>query len=273
MFKNLFKNSPEMSELSFFDHIDKIRGIIIRIIILLLIGSIIYFINISFLYDRLIMAPVKHQFITYRAFCHLGHFLGLGNKLCMEDVKLLFQNKQLSGQFLQAMSSAFIMSVITCFPYILWAIWRYFKPTIPKEKIRQTKVILFFAMLLFFLGVAFGYFVIMPYTVNFFAAFSLSDTITNIITIKSYLSTLRQVVLGTALLFELPIIAYFLALTGLLSSDTLKNFRKQALVFILVIAAIITPPDVASQILVAIPLYMLYEISIIVIRRVEKKSV
>lgn len=272
MFKKMFKNNPELAEMSFFDHIEELRWHLLRSLVAVLIGTVAVFVKINYIYDNILMAPTKHQFITYRLFCKFGHFLGLGDKLCLSDVPLQFQNMQLSGQFLQAISSSFTFGIIIAAPYILWEFWRFVKPALNPNELQYTRGVVFWTSLLFFTGVAFGYFIITPYTINFFAAYSISESIQNIITIKSYLSMLKQVILGTGALFELPILTYFLAKTGVISPTFLKTYRKHAIVVIVVLAAIITPPDVASQIIVSIPLYGLYEVSIWISKKVERQQ-
>ena len=260
-----------MAEMSFFDHIESLRWHVLRSLVAVLILTVVVFIKITFIYDNVIMAPTRHTFITYELFCKFGHLMGLGDKLCLDDVPITFQNMQLSGQFLQAMSSSFIFGLIIAAPYVLWEFWRFVKPALKENELRYTRGMVFWTSLLFFLGVAFGYYILTPYTVNFFAAYSISDSIQNIITIKSYLSTLRQIVLGTGILFELPILTYFLAETGVITASLLTTYRRHAILAIVVLAAIITPPDVASQIIVSIPLYALYEISIWIAKRVERR--
>jgi len=265
------KGKPDTAEMSFFDHIEELRWHLIRSLIAVLVLTVVAFIEITFIYDNIIMAPTRHTFITYEAFCKFGHWMGMGDKLCLADVKLTFQNMKLSGQFLQAISSSFIIGIIVAAPYIIWEFWSFIKPALKDGEVKHTTGAVFWISLLFFTGVAFGYYVLTPYTVNFFAAYSISESIHNIITIKSYLSTIKQIVLGTGLLFELPILAYFLAQAGVITPDFLKTYRKHAILVIIVLAAIITPPDVASQIIVSIPLYGLYEISIWITKRVDRK--
>src|SRR5699024_1736473 len=265
------KGRPDTAEMSFFDHIEELRWHLIRSLIAVLVLTVVAFIEITFIYDNIIMAPTRHTFITYEAFCKFGHWMGMGDKLCLADVKLTFQNMKLSGQFLQAISSSFIIGIIVAAPYIIWEFWSFIKPALKDGEVKHTTGVVFWISLLFFTGVAFGYYILTPYTVNFFAAYSISESIHNIITIKSYLSTIKQIVLGTGLLFELPILAYFLAQAGVITPDFLKTYRKHAILVIIVLAAIITPPDVASQIIVSIPLYGLYEISIWITKRVDRK--
>lgn len=272
MFKKLFKNNPELAEMSFFDHLEELRWHIVRSVAAVLVLAIVIFIKIEFIYDHIVMAPTKHSFITYRVLCQLGHSLHIGDSLCLPDVALTFQSMKLSGQFMQAMSSSFLFGCVVAAPYIFWEFWSFVKPALKPTELKYTRGIIFWTSLLFFTGIAFGYFIIAPYTVNFFAAYKISETIQNIITIQSYLSTMTQVVVGCGVLFELPIITYFLSKVGIITSDMLRRYRKHAFLIILIIAAFITPPDVASQIIVTIPLYFLYELSIRIAKRIERQK-
>lgn len=272
MFKKLFRNNPDLAEMSFFDHLEELRWHIVRSFAAVLVLAIVAFIKINFIYDNIIMAPTRHSFITYKLLCNLGHFFHLGDSLCLPDVPIEFQSMQLSGQFMQAMSSAFTFGCIIAAPYILWEFWRFVQPALKPSELKYTRGVIFWTSLLFFLGISFGYFVIAPYTVNFFAAYKISESIHNIITIQSYLSTMSQVVVGCGVLFELPILTYFLAKVGIVSAHFLKSYRRHAFLIILIVAAFITPPDVASQIIVTIPLYVLYELSIRIARKVERQK-
>lgn len=260
-----------MAEMSFFDHLEELRWHIVRSLAASLVGAIVAFIEIHRIYDGIIMAPTRHTFVTYRAFCRLGHFLHLGDKLCLPDVPLEFQSVKLSGQFMQAISSSFIIGMIVAAPYILWEIWSFIKPALKPNELKYTRGIIFWISLLFFSGVSFGYFVIAPYTVNFFGGYQMSKSIHNIITIQSYLSTLSQCILGCGILFQMPMISYFLAKADILSPQFLKRYRRHAFFIILVLASFIAPPDVAGQILVTFPLYLLFELSIIITKRVQKR--
>lgn len=272
MLKKLFKNNPELAEMSFFDHLEELRWHIVRSLAAVIVLAIIAFIKINFIYEQIIMAPTHHTFVTYKVLCEIGHFLHLGDTLCLPDVPIEFQSMKLSGQFMQAMSSAFTFGCIIAAPYILWEFWQFIKPALKPNELKYTRGVIFWTSFLFFLGIAFGYFIIAPYTVNFFAAYKLSESIHNIITIQSYLGTMSQVVVGCGVLFELPIMTYFLTKVGIVTADFLKKYRRHALLVILIIAAFITPPDVASQIIVTIPLYLLYELSIRIARRVERQK-
>lgn len=257
-------------EQTFVDHLEALRWHIIRMVLAVLIFSIVAFIYIGAIFDNIILAPTKKNFPSYKLLCKLGEWFHMP-ELCMNDVNINFQNTQLSGQFMMSFSSAFMFGFIAAFPYIVWELWRFVKPALNVKEIRSAKGIIFWVSLLFFLGVAFGYFIITPYTVSFFAQYKLSEQFENIIKIDDYLSTLTSLVLGTGLVFELPVLVYFLSRIGLLTPSFLRTYRKYAIVLILFVAAIITPPDVLSQIIVTIPLWILYEISIVLSARVQKR--
>jgi len=263
------KKNPD--EMTFMEHLEDLRWHIVRIVLVVLALSIVFLVYPQFVFDKIILAPKNPDFITYRLFCDLGRWLEM-DSLCIEtlDYKLFYLN--LSSPFFLYIKIAFMAGVIFAFPYILWEIWRFVKPALlDKEKSNLGGVILI-ATLLFYVGALFGYFLLAPFSINFLAQFTLSEQIENQFTFDSYLGILTGMVLWTGLIFEIPMIAYFLAKMGLLGRDFLANNRKFASVFSLVLAAIITPSgDAFSLFLVALPLWMLYEVSIIVVQVVEKK--
>lgn len=271
MFKQLFKNNEDKAEMSFFDHLEELRWHIIRSLFAILIGFVVIFVKIGWVYDRVIMGPAHPDFITYRWLCKIGHLLHLGNSLCMEEIKLKLQSTELSGQFMLSLTTSFIGGFIIAFPYIFWEFWRFVKPALKPSERKYTRGIIFWVSLLFFLGVLFGYYLITPYTVNFFANYSVSDSIENRFLIQNYLDIITQLVLGTGLVFQLPVVVFFLSKVGILTPSFMKNYRRHAIVVILVVAAVITPPDVASQLIVSLPLLLLYEISIFICAKVNKQ--
>src|SRR5690242_12576134 len=138
MFKKLFKNNPDKAEMNFFDHLEELRWHIVRSLIAIVVAGIIIFINIHFLYSVVIMGPTRHSFITYRLLCRLGHALGMGDRLCLADVPIQFQSMQLSGQFMQALSSSFTFAFILAAPYILWEFWRFIQPALKPGELKYT---------------------------------------------------------------------------------------------------------------------------------------
>lgn len=258
--------------MSFLDHIEQLRWHILRSLLAIFVGTIIAFVKIGYIYDTILMAPSKEHFVTYRFFCNLGHFLGLGDRLCMGDgAELVLQNMKMAGQFMQAFTSASTLGIVIAAPYVLWELWRFIMPALKPNELKYTKGVVFYTSALFFLGIAFGYYVVTPYTVHFFANFSISKSIHNIITIKSYLSMLRQSVLGTGILFELPILTFFLAKVGVVNTTMLKKYHRHAIVGMVILSACMVP-NVVTQVILCIPLYGLYALSLFICKRVEKQN-
>jgi sec-independent protein translocase protein TatC len=193
--------------------------------------------------------------------------------MCIGNISVAMQNTATAGQVSLFFTVLFIGGFVIAFPYVFWEFWKFVRPALTKKELRNTTGVIFWVSFLFFLGILFGYFFLVPFSMNFLASFSLSPTIQNIWTIKSYINTILPLVLGTGLAFQMPLVLYFLAKIGLVGSQFLKKNRKYAIVIILIVAAIITPPDVISQVIVTIPLWALYEVSILLTRKVEKQRI
>ena len=261
-------------EMSFIDHLEVLRGTIVRSLSSILITALIIFIYRDWIMDHVIMGPVNPDFITYRAFCSLSHFLHLGDSLCMPPVKVSLQSTTFGGQFLSAISMAFVGGIIVAFPFIFWQIWSFIKPALKEKELKNTRFMIFWVSFFFFLGAAFGFFVLGPFTFNFLASFQLGTrgAIVTIPTFSDYLDNLTNLILGCGIAFELPVIVFLLTKIGFITPKLLTTTRKYAVVIILIVAAFITPsPDWYSQTIVFIPLYTLFEFSIIVSRWAHKK--
>lgn len=280
--KNFFKRlrsknnaPPEPEEMSFMGHIEALRWHLMRSVIVWLAVAIAIFIFRDWVYDNIILAPSSEDFITYGSLCRFGHWLGVGNSLCMPPVKIKFLVTEVNGTFSSALSIAMIGALIASFPYIFWELWRFITPALsPKEK-KYAKGSIFWVSLCFFFGAAFGYYLLAPFTFNFLASFTLGTTgaIEYQPSINDYIDSLSNLILGCGIAFELPILAYVLARIGLVNSKFLKKYSKYAFVIILVVAAVITPsPDITSQVIVALPLLLLYWISIQLVARVDRKK-
>jgi sec-independent protein translocase protein TatC len=191
----------------------------------------------------------------------------------MKEIHLEMQSNTITGQFDVYLDVIVIGGFVVAFPYILWQFWKFVKPALNNNELNNSKGVIFWVSLLFFIGIMFGYFVLSPYTVNFFANFSLDDKIKNIPTISSYFNTVLPLTLGCGLAFQLPLILFFLAKVGIVSATSLKKFRKYAILIIVVLTGIITPPDMFSQIICSVPLVILYEVGILICRRVEKEQI
>ena len=266
------KNPEEKAEMSFIEHLEVLRGHLFRSALAIAAGAIVFIVYNTFFVREVLMGPTHADFPTYKWLCNLGHAIGLGDNMCMKEIGLKMQSTSVSGQFSMYFTLIFVGGIIVAFPYIFWEFWRFIKPALTKKELSKTKGVIFWVSFLFFVGIGFGYFIIAPYTVNFFANFQLDDNIENRWTITSYIDTLVPLILGTGLAFQLPLVMFFLAKVGLMSPDFLRRNRKYAIVIILILAGVITPPDVISQVICTIPLMLLYEISIWLTAKVEKEK-
>ncbi len=279
--KNFFKRltnkaqQEEQTEMTFMDHLEALRWHLMRSVIVWMAAAIIIFVFIDWVYDNIITAPSREDFITYGALCRFGHWLGIGEGLCMPPVKIDFLVTQVNGTFTSALSIAMIGAVIIAFPYIFYEIWLFIKPALsPKEK-KYARGSIFWVSLCFFTGAAFGYYLLAPFTFNFLASFTLgkSGAILYKPTINDYIDSLTNLILGCGIAFELPILAYVMAKIGFITAGFLKKYSKYAFIIILLVAAIITPsPDITSQVIVALPLLLLYWISVLLVARVDRQK-
>ncbi|WP_439505095.1 twin-arginine translocase subunit TatC [Sediminibacterium sp.] len=266
--------SGEKEEMSFIDHLEELRGHIIRSVLSILVMALIIFIYRKWIFENIIRGPVNKDFVSYKALCDFSHWLGIGESLCMPPVDVLMQSTKFSGQFVSAVSMAVVGGIILAFPYIFWEFWRFVKPALKEKEVKNTRFIIFWVSFFFFCGAAFGYFLLAPFTFNFLAGFQLGteNMIVTIPTFSDYLDNLTNIILGCGLAFELPVLAYILTQIGIITPSFLRATRKYAVVIILIVAAFITPsPDWISQLIVFIPLFLLYELSILVSARVFKK--
>ena len=271
----LFKRrtrSGDDQEMSFIEHLDVLRGHLFKSALAVAIGAVVIAVYNKFIVQRILMGPTHADFWTYRALCDLSQKWGLGNKLCMAEIHLKMQSNVVSGQFDTYFNIILIGGFIVAFPYVFWQFWKFTKPALKEKELRNTRGVIFWVSMLFFLGVLFGYFVIAPYTISFFANFQLDSNIENIWTIGSYFTAIAQIVLGAGLAFQLPLAMYFLAKIGVVSASYLRRVRKYAILIIVIVASIITPPDMLSTIVASVPLILLYEISVLLCARVEKKK-
>lgn len=265
----------ETSEMSFVEHLESLRWHIIRSATVWLTASILIFIRIDWIFDNIIYAPAQSTFVSYRALCSLSHYLNLGDSLCMPPVHIELLGTTVSGPFSAAISIGLIGGLIAAFPYLFWELWRFIRPALSPRELKYSRGAIAAVSFCFFTGAAFGYFILAPFTFNFLANFTLGTTgaYKYLPSLDDYISTLTNIILYCGLAFELPVLAYVLGRIGLITSSFLRTYRKYAVIFILIAAAIITPsPDWTSQLIVAIPLMILYEISILICRRVDKKQ-
>jgi sec-independent protein translocase protein TatC len=265
--KNEKDNDKEMT---FLQHLEELRWHIIRSVIAVVTSAVVAFLNKKILFDEIIFAPSRPEFITNRLLCRLSEKIH-SPSLCINQTPVDLINIKMAGQFTTHINISLVAGLIIASPYVLWEFWNFFKPALYDKERVHARGAVFSTSFLFFLGVVFGYFVLAPLSVNFLVSYSVSELVHNTINLRSYIGTVSSVVLATGLAFELPIVAYFLARIGLITPEFMRKYRKHSIVVILIIAAIITPPDVFSQTLVAIPLLILYEISILIVAGVVRK--
>lgn len=259
-------------EMSFFDHIDELRKHLLRSAYAIVGFSILALIYMDFIFHNIIVGPLNKDFLTYRVLCKLGRQLNGSDDFCVQDLNFTLQNTEMAGQFMLAFKLAFLVGIIVSMPLILYQMWLFIRPALSKKEIKNTRGFVFYTSFLFISGILFGYFVLCPISINFLGGFTLSGLIKNEINIQNVLSFMSMIVLGTGIIFELPVIMYFLGRMGILSSEFLVKYRKHAFVVILIVAAIATPPDIISQVILTIPLYSLFEIGVYIIKRVEKQK-
>ena len=265
------RNQNTAAEMSFIDHLEELRWHIIRAVIAILIAAIGVFVYVKEIVDKILLAPAHDDFVTYKWLCDAGHFFRLGNTLCMSGTKVSFISTAMTGQFISSFTIAFVGGFVIAFPYVFWEFWRFVKPALSSTETKKTRGVIFWVSFLFFLGVAFGYYVLTPFMVNFYFSYSLSSLIEIKPTFSDYLENLIWTTVGIGVLFQMPLLVAVLTRIGIVTSKFLKKYRRHAFVVILIAAAIITPStDPFSLTLVTIPLYALYEASIIVASRINK---
>jgi sec-independent protein translocase protein TatC len=260
----------EEEGMSFLDHLEALRFHLLRSVAAVLVFTVVAFLAKSFVFGILILGPSKVDFFTYRVLCDVAAWLNLP-ALCIEELPFTIQSRQMTGQFSMHMTSSFVVGFIAAFPYVFWEFWRFISPGLYDKEKNAARGAVFFVSFLFLLGAAFGYYVLAPLSINFLANYQLDPTILNEFDITSYVTTLVMLVLASAIMFQLPVVVYFLSMSGLVTSKMLKSYRKHSIVVILIISAIITPPDVISQLLISMPIMVLYEVGISIAKRLEKK--
>lgn len=265
------KKQEEEVEMSFWDHLEELRWHIIRSVLAVIVLAVVAFLNRKIVFDLIILGPSTADFATNRFLCYVGELLSIDG-ICMGDLKLQIININMSGQFSMHLFISFVTGAILAFPFILNEAWRFIRPALHNKEAKSSGKAVFVSSLLFFVGVLFSYYLIVPLTINFLGTYQVSETVANQISLSSYVNTVVSVTFAVGVVFELPLIIYFLTKMGLVTPAFLKKNRKYMLVILLIISAIITPPDVFSQILVCIPLMGLYEMSIAVAERVYKNQ-
>ena len=264
-------DEKDEKEMSFLDHLEELRWHLVRSVAAILIFSVAAFVGVDFVFNTVIFGPAKVDFWTFRMLCKVGDFIN-STAICIDELDFKIQSRKMTGQFSMHITSSFVVGIIVAFPYVFWEFWRFISPGLYSKERRASRGAVFAVSFLFATGVLFGYYIMSPLAVNFLAGYQVSDIVRNEFDITSYVSTISTLVLGSGLLFQLPIVVYFLSKVGLVTPALMKTYRKHAIVVILVLGAMLTPPDPLSQVLIAFPLFGLYEFSIFISRRVLKKK-
>jgi sec-independent protein translocase protein TatC len=261
-----------MKEMHLMNHLEELRWHVIRSLSAVLVFTIGAFIIAPWVFEHIIFAPSRVSFPTFRVLCGLGQAIGSEDSFCIKDIPFKLQNRTMSGQLAMHIMASFIIGFILAFPYVIWELYRFIQPGLYKHERKYSRGAVSAISTLFVSGILFAYFVLCPIMISFFATYQISGAIVNEFDISSYVSTIVGLLLGTGLLFQLPMIILFLTNMGIVTPGSLKKKRKHAIVTILVTGAIVTPTaDPLSQALIAIPLYVLYEASIIISEKAEKR--
>ena len=243
---------------SIISHLTDLRWHLTRSMFAILIGSVIAFINKTFIFDKIIFACKENTFPTYIFLCNLSE------KFCIQDMPFILMNVEMSGQFTMHLLVSLTSGIIISFPYLVFETWSFVAPALYKREKLFSIIFSFFSFILFLMGVLFAYYVIVPFSINFLSSYTVSDSIENNIHFISFIKTITTLVLTSGFLFQLPLIIYFLTKFNLISPKQLKQYRRHAFVIILILASILTPPDIFSQVLIGLPIFLLYELSILI---------
>ena len=258
-------------EMTFLEHLEELRWHLIRSAVAIVAFAIIVFLAKDFVWHNIILAPSRIDFWTYDMLCKAGVLLQ-SEGLCIDELPFIIQSRKMTGQFTMHITTSVLIGLIVSFPYVFWEIWRFVSPGLEDNERGNSRGAVFFVSLLFMIGVLFGYYIISPLSVNFLSHYNVDPSILNEFELTNYVSTISMIVLSSAILFQLPMIIYVLTKAGLVTPEMMKSYRRHAIIAILILGALLTPPDPISQILIAIPLFGLYQISIFISAAVLRKQ-
>ena len=261
-------------EMSFLDHLEELRWHILRALGAVMIAASAAFLAKGFIFETLIFGPTKADFFTYELLCNASKLLGF-ESFCDTNFDFEVQSRTMAGQFSAHIWTSITFGLIVAFPYVLYEFWKFISPGLYSKEKNSSRGFIVISSILFFIGVLFGYYIVCPLSINFLGTYSVAEQVHNDFDLNSYIGLIRASTLASGFIFELPIIIYFLTKIGLVTPEFLRKNRKYALVIVLIFAAIITPPDIASQVIVAIPVLILYQISILIsklVLRTQKRK-
>lgn len=264
--------TPQPDEMSFLDHLEDLRWHLIRATLSVVIAAGIAFLFKGFIFDNLLFGPSRGDFFSYDMLCRISTSLGMDAGFCFDEMPFRIQSRTMGGQFSAHIWTSITAGFIIAFPYVIYQFWQFVAPAMHDNERKYAKGFILVTSLLFFAGVLFGYYVVTPLSINFLGKYQVSDMVFNDFDLSSYIGLVRASVLASGLIFELPVVIYFLTRVGVVTPQFLRKYRKYALVIVLILSAIITPPDIVSQIIVAIPVLILYEVSILISRIIYKQE-
>lgn len=263
--------ADKQADMSFLGHLEVLRWTLVRSSLAIIAFGMIAFVMKDFIFNSILLAPKDPSFFTYRFLCSVSQQLGTDG-LCIDEIPFIVQSRTMAGQFSAHIWTSIAFGFIMAFPYIIWEVWKFIKPALYDNEKKHARSFIVITSFLFFLGILFGYYVITPLSINFLGSYRVADEVRNNFDLSSYTGLLKASCLSAGFIFELPIIIYFLTKMGLVTPEFLKEYRKYALVLVLILAAIITPPDIISQVIVAIPMVILYEVSIKISKFIIRKQ-
>ncbi len=264
-------SEKEEDGMSFLEHLEVLRWHLIRAVLAVLVFAIAAFVFYDIIFDKIILAPKNVDFFTNRMFGLFADYVGV-ESLRINTKPFQVININMAGQFATHITVSLVIGLIAGFPYLFFEFWRFVKPALYRKEQKHARGSIFYTSFLFALGVSFGYYVITPLSVHFLGSYNVSSQVMNQINLNSYISTVTSIVLASGIIFELPILIFFLSKIGLVSPEFLRKYRKHSIVLILILSAIITPPDIFSQVLVCLPLLVLYEVGIGISKRIQKQQ-
>lgn len=265
------KDTPR-KEMSFLEHLEELRWHILRSAVAVVVLAIVVFIFKDFVFGEIILKPTKPDFLSYKVMCNLSHSLNLGDKLCIGQIALPLQNTEMVGQFMAHVRIALGLGLILAIPFVLWEIWRFIKPALRNNELRHARGFVLTCSALFLTGVLFSYYVVVPFSVTFLGTYNVDEQVENVVRLSSYIQFVTTLCFAGGLIFQMPVAAWILSKIGILTPKFMRKSRRYAILVILIVAAIVTPPDVFSMILMSIPLLILYEVSIGISARVNRKA-
>lgn len=266
IFAIIKQKMAEKGDMNIMGHLEELRWRLVKSVIAVLIVAVVIWWFQEWIMDHIFMNLKSPDFISFHLLCKYFH-------VCIDEIPIQMHSNSFAGQFTYAIWMSLIGGFVVAFPYVFYQLWEFVRPGLKQTEVKAVKGIVFYVSILFFTGILFGYFVIAPLTVQFFGTYQISKSILNFFTINNYMSTIISTVFYSGLLFLLPMVIYIFAKLGIITSSFLKKYRKHAIVIVLALAAVITPPDVISQVIVSIPILILYEIGVYVAKRIEKKQV